>query len=43
MLSQTLAKMKERINAANEQWKEENEMKNQFRIDSIIDPDRMKS
>ena len=43
MLGDTLQKMKERINAANEQWKEENEAKNQFKIDSIIDPDRVKS
>ena len=43
MLSETLDKMKNRIQAANEQFKLENEAKNQFRIDSIIDPDRLKA
>ena len=43
MLSETLEKMKNRIQAANEQFKQENEAKNNFRIDSIIDPDRLKA
>ena len=38
MLTETLNKMKDRISAANQQWEEENEKKERFSIENIVNP-----